>query len=98
MMLGDMCRIAAIWHWYVPLCIYIWVLLLLLLLSIPFSYFSLIWHREIRWNGRRYRHVLALGLCALLTPVIFERLTLPQTVFDICVFFCSVFVLCLYKN
>ena len=45
----------------------------------------------MRWNGRRYQHVLAL--CALLTRVILKGLTLQIFVSDVCVcmfYFCEV--------
>ena len=39
---GRWCvQLAAIWHWYLPLCIYITFLNFILCLSIPFLYFSL---------------------------------------------------------
>ena len=34
-------QLAAIWHWYLPLCIYITFFNFILCLSIPFLYFSL---------------------------------------------------------
>ena len=33
-------QLAAIWHWYLPLCIYITFCNFILCLSIPFLYFS----------------------------------------------------------
>ena len=38
-------QLAAVWHWYLPLCIYITFLNFVLYLSIPFLYFSLTWYR-----------------------------------------------------
>ena len=38
-------QLAAIWHWYLPLCIYITFFNFILCLSIPFLYFSLTWYR-----------------------------------------------------
>ena len=35
-------KLAAIWHWYLPLCIYVTFFDFVLCLSIPFVYFSLI--------------------------------------------------------
>ena len=55
----------------------------LLFLSDPFVYFSLIWYRIIGRNGRRYQRVLAL--CAPLTGVVLNGLTLRRFVFDFCV-------------
>ena len=55
-----------------------------------FLFFPLIWYWYMRWNGRRYQHVLAL--CALLTGVILKGLTLWKNVFDACVcMFCFMF-------
>ena len=76
-------QLSAIWHWYLPLSIYITFFSLILYSSIPFLYFSLTWYRLIRRNGRRYQHVLAL--CALLTGVILKGLTLRKVMSDVCV-------------
>ena len=82
-------QLADIWHWYLPLCIYITFVNFVLCLPITFFiYFSLTWYRSIRRNCRRYQH--ALALCVLLTGVILKRLTLRKFVSDVCV--CIVYV------
>ena len=52
-------QLSAIWHWYLPLSICI-TFNFVLCSSIPFLCFSLTWYRQIRRNGQRYQHVLAL--------------------------------------
>ena len=75
-------QLAAIWHWYLPLCVYITLFYFILYLSIPFLYFALTWYRQIRQNGWWYQHFLIL--CALLTGVILKGLTLWKFVSDVC--------------
>ena len=67
--------------------------MLLIFGSILFLYFSLIWYRWIRQNGRRYQHVLAL--CALLIGVVLKALTFRKFVLMF-VYVC--FVLCLLRD
>ena len=82
MIVGRWCvQLAAIWHWYLPLCIYITLFYFILCLSIPFLYFFLTWYQEIRRNGQQYQHVLVL--CALLTGVILKGLTPQKFVSDV---------------
>ena len=81
-------QLAAIWHWYLPLSIYIRFVNFILCLF--YFYFCLTWYRSIRRNGRRYQHVLAL--CALLTGVILKGLTLRKFVSDVCVCFVFAFM------
>ena len=83
MIVGRWCvLIAAIWHWYLPLCIYI-AFFKFYIVSVH-SFFIFVFNQvSIRWNGRRYQHVLALR--ALLTGVILKGLTLRTFVSDVCV-------------
>ena len=76
-------QLAALWHSYLPLCIYVIFFNFILRLSILLFFFNLVFNREIRRNGQRYQHVLAL--CALLTGVILKGPTLRKFVFDVCV-------------
>ena len=80
-------QLAAIWHLYLPISIYI----RLFNFTLCLFYFYLTWYRSIRRNGRRYQHVLAL--CALLTGVILKGLTLRKFVSDVCV---CMFCVCFY--
>ena len=41
---GWYVQLAAVWHWDLPLCIYVKFLYYLLCLAIPFFYFSLTWY------------------------------------------------------
>ena len=69
-------QLAAIWHWYLLLSIYI------LCLSIPFLYFSLTW---FKLDGIVIdTSIPVLALCALLTGVILKGLTLWKFVSDVC--------------
>ena len=73
--------LAAVWHWYLPLCIYLTFFNFVFYLSIPFLYFSLTSIDKL--DGMvEYQHVLAL--CALLTGVILKGLTLQKFVSDVC--------------
>ena len=69
-------QLAATWHWYLPLGIY--MIFNLFIVSVHSFFFNLV---SIRWNGP---NVLALG--ALLTEVILNGLTLQKFVLDVYVY------------
>ena len=56
-LVGGMCSLLP---YGTGICHYTFILFIWLFLSIPFIYFSLIWHQYSRWNGWRYHSVLAL--------------------------------------
>ena len=74
-------QLAALWPSSLPLCIYIIFFNFILRLSILLFFFNLVFNREIRRNGRRYQHVLAL--CALLAGVILKGVTIRKYVSDV---------------
>ena len=98
MMVGRWCvQLAAMWHWYLPLCIYKKKKKKkkksIVSVHSFFIFFLHLVYRYIRRNGRRYQHVLAS--CALLTGVILKGLTLRKFVSDVCVcmfYVCEVIV------
>ena len=72
-------QLAAIWHWNLPLCIYVNLFLFLSFLSIPFYIFLEPGIDRLEW--------LTIPICpSLLTGVILKGLTLQKFVSDVCVY------------
>ena len=73
--------------------LFVFIFIFKLFMSIPFVYFSLIWCRYIRLNGRRYEHVLSL-MCSFnggsIKGINFENVGLMF------VYVCFVLCLCKY--
>ena len=72
-------QLAAIWHWYLLLCIYITVCNLSGFCPFLFSIFF--------FNLLPVNLMVDLPLCALLTGLILKGLTLRKFVSDVCVCF-----------
>ena len=74
-------QFAAIWHWYLPLIIYI-MFFIIFIVSVH-SFFTIVFNQVlINLTGWQYQHVLALG--AFLTVVVLKGLTLRSFLFDVC--------------